>query len=128
MKTRSRPMSSRSEGILRELVGADHEIPTIGMIAAGTRYSRSHVCYVLGGRRHGTTTFIQAMAGYLGVSMETLLSALRRPKVDPVKHRGPRSQGAGRGAQDRRRVQKRGASALRRLKAAVAKAGHRARP
>lgn len=120
-------MSPRAEGILRELVGPKRELPTLGMIAAGTQLSRSHICYIMLGRRNGTTDAIQRIAGYLGVTMEALLAALRRPKASPVTHRAPRSRSAVRAIQlDRVRVQKAGASALARLKAKAAKVARRA--
>ena len=115
----TRPMSPRAEGILRELVGPKRKLPTLGMIAAGAGKSRSHICYILLGRRNGTADCLRDIAGYLGVTMEALMTALARPKVSAPTHRGPRGSRAKVRAEalDRRRIQKRGASALARLKA-----------
>ena len=123
-------MSPRAEGILRELVGPKRELPTLGMIAAGAGKSLSHVCYILLGRRPGTAECLRDLAGYLGVTMEALMTALARPKAHPVTHRAPRSRAAARRVMlDRAKTQKQGASALARLKAAAAKrATLRARP
>ncbi len=119
-------MSPRAEGILRELVGPKRELPTLGMIAAGAGKSRSHICYILLGRRNGTADCLRDVAGYLGVTMEALMTALARPKVSAPTHRAPRSRAKVRTeARDRQRIQKSGASALARLQAM---AKHRARP
>jgi len=85
---RGTPPNTRTLAILREVLGPGKEIPSLGMIAAGTTYTRSYICYLFLGRRRGTVDAIAAIAGYLGVSLERLHSALRKPRVDaPVTHR-----------------------------------------
>jgi len=128
-QTRVRSISPRAEGILRELVGPKREIPTLGMIAAGTNYSRSHICYILLGRRHGTAACIRAVAGYLGVTMEALMTALERPKIVPATHRSPRPRTVKVEKRERAQDRKQGLSALARLKAkaAASRAPRRAR-
>lgn len=90
MKNRTKrgtPPNVRTLAILREVLGPGREIPTLGMIAAGTNYTRSYICYLFLGRRHGTVDAIAAVAGYLGVSLERLYSALRKPRSEaPVSH------------------------------------------
>lgn len=91
---KAHPSKTRAEVIISALIGPDREVPTIGMIAAGTRYSRSYISYLFNGRRQGAIDSIGAIAGYLGVSMDALHGALRKPwKEAPVRKR-PRGKGA----------------------------------
>lgn len=91
MKNRTKrgtPPNVRTLAILREVLGPGKEIPTLGMIAANTDYTRSYICYLFLGRRQGTVDAIAAVAGYLGVSLDRLYSALRKPRSEaPVTHR-----------------------------------------
>jgi len=84
---RIRSLSPRAQAVLRDIVGPDRDLPTIGMIAASTGYSRSYISYLLNGRRNGTIEVALAVAGYLGVSVDKLLGALRKPRPSPVKRR-----------------------------------------
>lgn len=79
---------TRVQATLREMVGPKRALPTMGQIAAGSRFSRSYVCYVLNGRRQGTTKFVSALAGFLGVSMDAAYAALLKP-YKPVSHSAP---------------------------------------
>jgi len=76
-------MATRTESILRALVGPDRQLPTIGMIAAGTGYSRSFLSLLLRGLRVGSIQSLSAVAGYLGVGLETLHATLRNPPQPP---------------------------------------------
>lgn len=71
---------TRTESILRALVGPDRDLPTIGMIAAGTGYTRSHICYLFLGSRQGSLAALTAVAGYLGVGLDALTQALKAPR------------------------------------------------
>lgn len=101
MQKKGRELAPRTRIILRELLGPNRAIPTMGMIAANTKFSRSMVCYVFLGRRMGSLACLRAIAGYLGVGLEALDSALTKPrpaaltpKVDVKQHRRPRESGA----------------------------------
>lgn len=125
MQKKGRELAPRTRVILRELLGPNRAIPTMGMIAANTKFSRSMVCYVFLGRRMGSLACLRAIAGYLGVGLEALDSALTKPrpatltpKVEVKQHRRPRESGA---ASPRRSVRAapgaRARTALDRLKA-----------
>ena len=72
---------TRTELILRHLVGPKRPLPTIGMIAAGTGYTRSYVWYLFLGTRKGSIDALTAVSGYLGCTLDALLAALRNPPV-----------------------------------------------
>jgi len=124
MQTKGRELAPRTRAILRELLGPGRAIPTMGMIAASTKFSRSMVCYIFLGKRAGSIECLRAIAGYLGVGLEALDSALTKPRPAGlgVKHPGPRES---RAASPRRKVQAapgaRARAALAKLRAKVQK-------
>ena len=86
---------TRTESILRHLLGPGSKLPTIGMIAAGTGYTRSYICYLFLGSRRGSLEALAAVAGYLGVGLEALHAALRHPPTPPPPKARPKPRKPG---------------------------------
>ena len=57
----------------------------MGMIAAGMGCSRSYVSYLLSGKRRGSVDMLQALAGFLGCSLEHLIGVRHKVMATPTK-------------------------------------------